>query len=500
MILNKFIDKTFKAAKQSALQIYGDDYSNLKDMMPEEEENGENHASNKREKHQSKSANKKRAAKQKANGGVVFERSAQAKPDKKDSSNKELDQKLESIRRYAAQQTKEDATESIDKTDASTDVEPPITENKKKSSSEHQSVNNVYSRKDIRQRTSDVNSKKSKHESYNQEFDTVTLNNMAPSQDDYQEPLYDKFVEELPNGVSPVTDITTEEQTEEKSSDDIHKRLDRLESLMHLALSTPDTAYSEHPLFHKLLHKGVSQKLIRGWFESIIEQGIQPAQQPKLFHSKLLQRIDELLQQSKAEVPKKAMLFAGRSGAGKTHLIMKLASLPHFGADKEIAIGSFSPDNGSTKNRYSILEPFCSDQGIDFYKIQNAKQAKTVLQKLESYSHVLIDTPSLEMYGQSLTEDIAIFKEELKKEMETETHYLVNTAVNGTAFNDPLAKDIEADHIALTHIDQALKWGKTIQLLANTDYKLRYISSGPSITGDLLPFDPEKFARKLLRA
>jgi signal recognition particle GTPase len=76
----------------------------------------------------------------------------------------------------------------------------------------------------------------------------------------------------------------------------------------------------------------------------------------------------------------------------------------------------------------------------------------------------------------------------------------VNTSISGTAFNDPLAKDIEADHIALTHIDQSLKWGKTVQLLANTDYKLRYISSGPSILSDLLPFKPEKFARKLLRA
>ena len=500
MILNKFIDKTFKAAKQSALQIYGDDYSNLKDMMPKEEESNKEDTSDKREKQQSESAKKQHVTKKKANEGVVFERSTQAKPAKEDSSNNnELDKKLESIRKYAAQQTNRNTKKSIDKSDASADAEPPVTEKKKEATSGHQSINNVYSRKDIRQQLSDSGKKNSKDESNKQEFDTVTLNNMEPSSENEQEPLYDKFVEELPNGVSPVAD-TQEEQTEENNSDDIHKRLDRLESLMHLALSTPETAYSEHPLFHKLLHKGVSQKLIREWFESIIEQGIQPAQQPKLFHSKLLQRIEELLQQSKAGIPNKSMLFSGRSGAGKTHLIMKLASLPNFWTDKGIAIAFFAPADGSTKNKYSILEPFCHDQDIDFYQIQSIEEAKAVIPTWKNYDHVLIDTPSLEMNGESLIEGIKTLQKELKKEFKTETHYLVNTAVNGTAFNDPLAKSIEADHIALTHIDQSLKWGKTVQLLANTDYNLRYISSGPSITGNLLPFDPQKFARKLLRA
>ncbi len=492
MILTKFIDKTFKAAKKSAVQIYGNDYSKLMDMLPEEEENDEQNASDKRKKQQSKSPNKKHPGDPKETPGVVFERSAKTKPGSNNSSDKKLGNKLQSIRKYAEQQEEMHTRNSFDKPDATADAEPTTTTNKKELTSE-QPINNVYSRKDIRQQKSFDKQKYPK-----QEFDTVTLNNMEPPSESELDPLYDKFVEELPNGVSPVTN--RQEETEKNSSDDLHKRLDRLESLIHLALSSPDTAYSEHPLFHKLLHKGVSQKLIRNWFESVIEQGIQPIQQPELFYSKLLQCIDELLQQSKAGRPKKIMLFAGRSGSGKTHLIMKLASLPYFGADKEIAIASFAPTNGNAKNRYSILAPFCKDQGIDFYHIQNAEQAKALAPRWETYDHILIDTPSLEMDGQSLIEDILSVKKEFYNRANMETHYLVNTAINGTAFNDPLAKDIEADHIALTHIDQSLKWGKTVQLLANTNYKLRYISSGPSIMGDLIPFKPEKFARKLLRA
>ncbi|MCW9705361.1 hypothetical protein [Fodinibius salsisoli] len=497
MILNKFIDKTFKAAKQSALQIYRDDYSMLKSIIPKGKSHKDGKDTFSQQKQQTKSRDEKDTTTKRATGGVVYERSGEKKSQNDDSSDKQLNKKLESIRNYAAQQSMDDNSESIDQKDTSTDAEPSPTKSQEEATS-LQSTNNVYSRKDIRNQSSAGKKENTKQQPPRQDFDILTLNSMNPSSATEKVPLYNKFVKELPNGVSPAPG--NKEENGKNSATDIHKRLDRLESLMHLALSTPDTAYSEHPLFHRLLHKGVSQKLIHKCFERITEQGIQPHQQPELFHSKLLHHIDELLRQSKAGKPKQVLLFAGRSGAGKTHLIMKLASLPDLGTDKNIAIASFAPTNGSAKNKYSILEPFCDDQGIDFFWTRNKEQVKDSIPKWKKYDHVLIDTPALEMEEQTLIGDIMVLKELLEKKMEIETHYLINTAVNGTAFNDPLAKDIDTDHIAFTHIDQSLKWGKTVQLLANTDYKLRYISSGPTISDNLFVFDPEKFAHKLLQA
>ncbi|NIT61963.1 MAG: hypothetical protein GWN00_38945, partial [Aliifodinibius sp.] len=195
MILSKFINNTFKAAKKSALQIYGDDYSKLMDMMPEEEKNDENNPSDKRKRQQHESTNKNRPMDRKTTRGVVFERSANTKRDSKHSPDKKLEKKLESIRKYAAQQAEENTRETFDKSDASADAEPSSTTDKKGSTPE-QPLNNVYSRKDIRQQNSSTDKK-----SPNQEFDTVTLNNMEPPSEYESEPLYDKFVEELPNGV-----------------------------------------------------------------------------------------------------------------------------------------------------------------------------------------------------------------------------------------------------------------------------------------------------------
>jgi len=493
MILNKFIDKTLEAAKQSALQIYGDDYSNLTNMMPGDDKQG-----NQDEEHPQKKKEKESEGVTPTNGNpegaVVFERSHDKNSRKKQSSDRTIDQNLKSIRKYAAQQTT-DNRESFHTKDSTADATPPIAE-ETGDSSYNKSASSVYSRKAIRPKKP-VTKDKSRS-SREQEFDNLKLNNMTPSPQKNQEEPYDQLVQGLPNDISER--VNDEDQESEKNdSGDIHKRLDRLESLMHLALSTPDAAYYEHPLYHKLLHKGVSQKLIKQWFEHITAQGIEPTQQADLFYAKLLQQIDECLEQSKADTSKKVMIFTGRSGAGKTHLIMKLASIPNFLADKKIGIACFAPTT-NTKNKYSILEPFCNDKDIDFYRFENTDSITALTAKWDIYDHILIDTPSLEMDGQSLSNDISTLQKSVARHTETETHYLVNTAVNGTAFNDPLAQEVKADHLALTHIDQSLKWGKTLQLLTNTDYKLRYISSGPSIAGNLLPFDPEKFARKLLRA
>lgn len=478
MILTDFLDQTLEAAKQSAQQIYGDDLSVLRTIFTEE---GLTEDRDQQQPRKSIDDNSSEADKK---GGVVFERSDNGNQNKETGSNQQLSKKLNSIRQYAAQQSDEEvaAFNKYNKQQAPTP-------DKKETNSKNQ----LYSRSDIRQKTTAQDApdnvvEESEQSSGNQETEYGKI------------PLYDHFVENLPDGVAKVSGATDTSQKEQTLGDTLEQRLDRMESLIHLALSSPDTAFSQHPLFHKLLHKGVSQKMIKDWFSNIAQQQIHPEQQPELFESKLEQQIFDQLKLSTADSPAKHLLFTGRSGAGKTHLIMKLASLPGFMRDQKIGVAAFLPENIDPQKKYSILEPFCRDSNIDFYPLPTAQQADKCSKQWSTYDHILIDTPALEMCGPQQVEQLKELKNRVYAQAESETHYLINTALNGTAFNDPLAQEIEADHIALTHIDQSLKWGKTVQLLANTDYKLRYICSGPSVTDDLLPFNPQKYARKLLRA
>ena len=496
MRFSKFIDKTLEAAKQSALQMAGDDYAELRNGISQDNENNNEQAFSDGQHQKESEASTKQKSADSTQKGVVFERTESTGQDSENKRNS-FDKKLESIRKYADQQTGGHSN-NLDRKDSAVDANPTAT-NQNSSRGSTETVTEMYSRKDL-QNDENTERQSSTADSTGKVSDAsyANMNNNGISGNNQTE-LHDRLVEDLPSGVSRVSAESSETTQENNADTRIHKRLKRLESLMNMALSTPGHAFSTHPLFLKLLHKGVSERLVTKWFDKITQKNIYPDQQPELFNSKLLQIIKDLLEQSKAQGSSNILLFTGRSGVGKTHLVMKLAIQPGFLTDKELAIASLLPDDGRLGNRYSILKPFCDDHDIDFYCINTPSDIKRYDKQWSDYDHILVDTPGIKTSSSSLISCIQHLKKNLVQQSDLDTHYLVNTAVNGSAFDDQLAQAIGADHITLTHIDQSLKWGKTIQLAANTDYKLRFMSSGSSITGGLLPFVPKKFAKKLLR-
>ncbi|WP_138430777.1 hypothetical protein [Fodinibius saliphilus] len=479
MKLNKFLGKTVEAAKQSARQIYADDYSQLKSVVPDKD-NDNGQGSSKEHAQENNSRDDQETA-TKPNKGVVFERSGASQADS-NKATKKIDSKLASIRKYAAQQT----SEQIDHSNEwkSTPDKEELT--KSLSNPTAQKAPPIYSRKDIRPKAKSAGTKEKRIKN--------SSDKKKEKKSVQQNQLMDQPVSKLPNDGPK----NTETETQEHSNADLHKRLDRLESLMHLSLSSGYGQFCDHPLFHKLLHKGVPQKLVNNWFDTLNQQGIDPDFRPQLFQSKLALLIQDLLEGSKAATEDDILLFCGRSGTGKTQLIMKLCQHSSFFQNKNIAVANFNPMPGK-QLYYSVLAPYCKNNDIDYYQVSGVEEVNNFQNRWNTYDHILIDTPAIEVEGQHRMEKILAIKETLSAIRGVETQYLINTAINGNAFNDPLGVEVEADHIALTHIDQSIKWGKTMQLITNTDYKLRYISSGPTIAGNLLPFDPEKFAQKLIR-
>lgn len=498
MKFNNFIDKTLKAAKQSAQQMYGDDFSKLKEITSEDEEQEREFSDRQKAFDKGKKQSKKELAETKAPKGVVFERSGPVTRQKSKKESNEFNRKLDAIRKYAAEQSNGNENENsgnpgesdIDKGLNKPEDRPKIKIPKP--------VNELYSRKDICPR--EMADKTDSEKQNLQQIDNKGEKNPRKKPEADSKELYDQLVKDLPNSASNPGGDADHEEEQASDKQDLQNRLKRLESLVEGKLSFSGDERADHPIYHKLMERGVPQQLIRSWFDAVKQEGIDANQQRELFRSKMLHLISKQLHTSQAGPAAKMILFTGRSGSGKSHLILKLVTLAHFLETDNIAVVSFVPEKKFTKQNYSIIKPFCHNNNIDFYQIDNAKEAASYHKKWKSYDHILIETPALETGGHSLITSISKLKDELQSQATVETHYLVNTSVQGVAFNDPLAKEIAADHITLTHIDQSTKWGKAIPLLFNTDYKLRYISCGPSLSGDLLPFDAKKFTRKLLRA
>lgn len=452
-MINTFLDKTIEAAKQSALQLYDDDLSHLKNVMPsdqgDEESKDESHERNHQKEEQD---------------GVVFERST--KTQDRENTNRPSESKLQSLRDYAAQQSNKMAEQNAEK---------ELQDKEESTAKAAETISSsLYSRKDIR-------GKEAKKKE-NKAAPTGSLS--AEEQQPTDQPA------------NSISSIIPQQQTTDEAA--VEKRLDRLESLMHLSLMSDDLDYSSHPAYHKLLHKGVSKKLVTQWFGEICQQGINPDRQQELVTTKLQLLLEELLTESKAETVSDILFFAGRSGTGKTRSVMRLCEHAKFGADKKVAIASIVPTE-TNQPYYTILEAYCTDKEIPYYKIDSPNQVEEFTEEWKTFDNILIDTPSMEMEEAGVAESIMGIKEKLMPHFSVETHYLVNTAVSGNAFNDPLATLIEADHMLLTHLDKSMKWGKSVQLMSQTDYKLRFISGGESMPKSLLPFNPKRFAEKLLQ-
>jgi len=464
MIMNNFLDKTIRAAKQSALQIYGDDFSELALLLYEDEE-----PERKKEKQDHQNTPQKH--------GIIFERSSEAgnKTDKYNGSST-----LQSLRKYAAQQSSTEAEEikNWDTTDSS-----PRKENKTSSVSKQ-----LYSRKDVRkQPNKDVS-----------ESNTQSAGNKVKAAKKREDQEDTTKSNTSPVDKTPKQDTETEAKEENltDTSGNLLDRINKLESLVQLMLSPEDRIYASHPVYHKLLHKGVPKRMVTKWFDTICEQGIHPGNQKGLFKSKLQHTIRNLLSAAQSDRLSRLLLFSGRSGSGKTSLIMKLCRHTDFLQGKKIAIAAIHPSN---KDYYTVLGPFCRDQDIPYYPIDADTSFGQLQGEWKSFDHVLIDTPSLEMEASGLVKTITDLRFELKDQMDLDIHYLINTAVDSNAFNDPLAAEIDANHIVLSHLDNSNKWGRAMQLIAQTDYSIRFISGGETIPDGLLPFDPELFTEKLLR-
>lgn len=449
MIMNEFLNKTIKAAKQSALQIYEDDFSNLSLRIS-------------REDHQQE---REKGGKDQPKSGVVFERSSN---NETDHNPQQVSSTLQSLRRYAAQQT---STEINEIENWSSSGSATVRGSTTASDANVATAQQLYSRKDIRK-------KNLKHKNDKNTKTTIAKDRRPASE---------------PENFSG----NDQSQSTERTKNDMNIRLNRLESLVQLLLSSEDLSYGSHPLFQKLLYKGVPKRMIVKWFDTICGQGINPHSRQQLFASRLKLIIRDLVSGAQSERLSRIMLFAGRSGSGKTSLITRLSRHPNFLKDKNVALAAIYSQKNT--DYYSTLPQFCSDKNIPYYRIDSETTFRDLYDKWKKYDHVLVDTPSLEMEGHRLVETVSELKAACPDPSEIDIHYLIDTAIESNAFNDPLAAEIGANHIVLTQLDRSNKWGRSVQLIAQTNYLIRFISGGEATADSLLPFDSKLFTEKLLR-
>lgn len=290
-------------------------------------------------------------------------------------------------------------------------------------------------------------------------------------------------------------------RNDEREVKALHKRFDKLEALLDSALISANLDYASHPAFQQLVQTGISTSVIAGWFGQIIEQGIDPYDQPEQFMNKLAGIIRKALGKNEFEAPQKYMMFVGPSGSGKTSLIMKLSQHPDFLEDKKIAVVSIRPQNKKDIPYYTILKPFCEDHDLPYFEIQNGKEVNEHLEEWDAFDHVLIDTPSINVEKDNAFRDFWKIRQMLTPLTPFEVHYVVNAALNRFYFRNSSATHhpLQPDYVAITHLDEVSQWGPIIPFLQEMDAHARFTSRGEGIPNSLDEFNPHWFAQKILQ-
>ena len=278
----------------------------------------------------------------------------------------------------------------------------------------------------------------------------------------------------------------------------IHHRLAQLESMLSESLISASLDYASHGAFQQLLQTGIRATTISGWFKKIMDTGVDPFEDREPFMYELAKLIRTSISMDSMQPTQPNIVFVGPSGSGKTSLIMKLASNSEFFGGKRVAVVSVIPRTSGIK--YSILEPFCKDNSIPYFVVQDGIDVSKLMVKLVEFDHVLFDTPSISLEKKTAFREYWKIRQILASVMPIEVHFVVNATMENYYFREAYATNhpLQPDYVAITHLDETSRWGHLIPFLKTLGVGVRYVSQGAEVPDSIQAFSPTWFAEQIL--
>lgn len=512
MILKKFIGKTLEAARKSARQMYGDDVLVLDTSDGDGEEAGITVAvkdeAPKRQKKEHQTSNAKTAFKPRTsqNKGVRFEPSGRQPAAKAQAGSPGL----LALRKYAQEQARANKKVMAQNPRSDSKAGEPEAGIKVKTKFR---AENIASRKSPEEKKTGFNprpgaaknGKLYSRSSVRRKEKAPVTNKGGFKPTRGNETDDDRVTFPMPkggtkvNGTAKAGNSTTTPDAPDLSA--LNERLDRLESLVKAGQASTNFNYVTHPAFRQLLQTGMDSTTVMGWFSSIVSRGVDPRDNSDLFMARLSSIIREAVGSKTESHIRKYVLFTGLSGSGKTSLITKLSRHADLMSDKNVAVTAVYPQGKSANSYYSILEPFCDDRDIPFYPLRRNADVSDRLEEWQNFDHVLVDTPPLSADAGQATEQFMRIRQLVAPLAPLEVHYVVNAALHRYKRPDGSLRKptIEADFLAVTHLDEAAHWGPLIPFRQKLGCDARFISQGPDGPDSLELFDPSWFVQKILQ-
>lgn len=248
-----------------------------------------------------------------------------------------------------------------------------------------------------------------------------------------------------------------------------------------------------HPFFAKLLDEGMRPRTVTRLFGELTQRGFDPetAESDDL-HWGFAQLVCRRIEIASNEETGRPLVVVGPGGAGKTSLVVKLAS--HLGfhdRDAAMVIHVLPEDDRGTA--YQPPTDLYRRVGLPVQNVRTRTDMKTAVKRAQGFNQVFVDTPPVPFPLDKGDSVLRRFNKLLQPLGSIETHFVLNASY---AF-DGMDTDIfgrlplEPDRVALTHLDHIAGWGRLVEWLLGLPCPVEFVTDGRRIADSVRLFTRE---------
>ncbi|MBL1212542.1 MAG: flagellar biosynthesis protein FlhF [Ignavibacteriae bacterium] len=245
----------------------------------------------------------------------------------------------------------------------------------------------------------------------------------------------------------------------------------------------------------KLKHNDISDHIV----SSVIEQlkKSEEVLDESNINNFVLSNISSMISTAEFEIEKKSgsqrVAFVGPTGVGKTTCIAKLATISKILHNLDVGIISIDTYRLGAIDQLRIFSEIVD---IDLLVAYEPEEMPALLKKFKSKDIIFIDTAGR---SQKNTEHLQKMKEFLDAAKPDSTHLVLSSTSTTRTLYDVADKfDLfNYDSMVFTKIDEAVVYGSMLNVSANFNKPIMYLTNGQVIPDDIISAEPDFIANMI---
>ena len=238
------------------------------------------------------------------------------------------------------------------------------------------------------------------------------------------------------------------------------------------------------------MKKGISTLWLEGMFQTL--SGSEILNDAKLLASYLLEEIDESLEVKEEDLSRaKIMMLVGPTGVGKTTTIAKLAARYAYLMDKPYKVALINLDSFKV-GAIEQLTHYAEIMQIEHIVVDDIDNFKDILESLEGYDVVLVDTAGISPYDtEKFIKTVEYVKTDAPREIEVSL--LISASIKYEDMEDIYQNFsfLNLSSLIISKFDETKHFGTLLNFMLLYKLPMSYFATGQEVPDDLMYADKE---------